>query len=86
MTYACLVWEFAADTHILKLQNLKTRGTPVRELHMASQEPYIYYYVTKLCRQQAEVVQTHEHANVRDIGKDKGRHRKCKRLTLGGGH
>jgi hypothetical protein len=30
---------------------------------------YIYDYIKKLCRQQAEVIQNHENANVRDIGK-----------------
>jgi hypothetical protein len=31
-------------------------GAPVRELHMAFRAPYIYGYITKLCRQQAEVI------------------------------
>jgi hypothetical protein len=79
-------WEFAADTHLLKLQSLQNkvlrtsgkflRRTPVRELYMAFQVPYIYDYITKLCRQQAEVIQNHENANVRDIGTGEARHRK----------
>jgi hypothetical protein len=66
MTYACLAWEFAADNHLLKLQRLQNkvlrtignfpRCTPVRDLHMAFKLPYVYYYITKLCRQQAEVI------------------------------
>jgi hypothetical protein len=28
----------------------------------------MYDYVTKLCRQQAEVIQNHENTNVRNIG------------------
>jgi hypothetical protein len=36
-------------------------------------------------RQQAEVIQTHENANVRNIGQGETRHRKYKRLKLGGG-
>jgi hypothetical protein len=52
---------------------------------MAFQVPYINDYITKLCRQQAEVIQNHENANVRDIGKDEARHKKCKRVKLGGG-
>jgi hypothetical protein len=28
----------------------------------------IYDYITKLCRQQAEVIQNHENKNVRNIG------------------
>jgi hypothetical protein len=54
-------------------------------MHMAFQAPYIYYYIMKLCRQQAEVIQNHENANVRDIGKGEARHGKYKRLKLGGG-
>jgi hypothetical protein len=39
----------------------------------------------KLSRQQAEVIQSHENANVRNIGQGEARHRKDKRLKLGGG-
>jgi hypothetical protein len=44
------------------------RRIPVRELHMAFQVQYIYDYVSKLCRQQAEVIENYENANVRNIG------------------
>jgi hypothetical protein len=91
MTYASPAWEFAADTHILKLQRvhnnvLRITGnfpmrTPVREWNI----PHIYDYVTKLCRQQAEVIQNHENGNVRNKGQRETRHRKYKRLKLGGG-
>jgi hypothetical protein len=94
MTYACSAWEFAEDTCLLKLQRLENkvlrttgkfpRCTPVRELLRAFQVPYMYDYVTKLCKQQAEAIHNHEHANVRDIGKGEARHRKYKRLKLGG--
>jgi hypothetical protein len=47
--------------------------------------PYIYDYITKLCKQQGEVIQNHENENVRNIGQGNPRHRKYKRLTLGGG-
>jgi hypothetical protein len=57
----------------------------VRNLHMAFKLPYIYDYITKLSRQQAEVIQNHENANVRNIGPGDPRHRKYKRLNLGGG-
>jgi hypothetical protein len=83
MTYACPTWEFAADNHLLKLQRLQNedlrtirnfaRRTPVRDLHMAFKLPYIYDYVTKLCRQQAEVIQNHEKANVRNVGQGEPR-------------
>jgi hypothetical protein len=43
-------------------------------------------YPTKSCRQQAEVIQNHGKENVRYIGQGEARHRKYKRLKLGGGH
>jgi hypothetical protein len=36
-------------------------------------------------RQQAEVIQNHENAYLRNIGQGEHRHRKYKRLKLGGG-
>jgi hypothetical protein len=51
MTYACPTWEYAADTHLLKLQRLQNRvlraignferRTPVREMHVALNIPYV---------------------------------------------
>jgi hypothetical protein len=86
MTYACPAWEFAADNHLPKLQLLQNkflrttrkflRCTQVRDLHMAFNLPHIYDYITTLCRQQAEVIQNHENANVRNIGKGELQHRK----------
>jgi hypothetical protein len=80
MTYASPAWEFAADTHLLKLQRLQNkdlrtignfpRRTPVRELHR---------------RQKAQVIQNHKNANVRHIGQGEARHLKHKRLKLGDG-
>jgi hypothetical protein len=46
---------------------------------------YIYDYITKLCRQQAEVIQNHENAEVRNIGQGEPLHRKYKGFKLGGG-
>jgi hypothetical protein len=90
LTYACPAWEFAADSHLLKLQRLQNRilcsnsnfprRTPVRELHKAFSIPYVYDYMTKLSRQQEEVIQNHE-----NIGQGGARHRKYKRLKIGGG-
>jgi hypothetical protein len=95
MAYACPACEFAADAQLSKLQRLqnkvlRTTGkcpsrTTVLELHMAFQVPYIYDYITKLCRQQAEVIQNHENANVRDVETEEARHRRYKRLKLGCG-
>jgi hypothetical protein len=71
-------WELAVDNHQVKLQRLQNKvlrtignfpkHTPVQDLHMAFKLPYIYDYITKLCRQQAEVIQNHENANVHNIG------------------
>jgi hypothetical protein len=93
MTYACPAWEFAADSHLLKLQRLQNRvlcttaprRTPTRALHRAFQLPYVYDYITKICRKQAEVMQIHDDVNVRNIGKNEAQYRKYKRLKLGGG-
>jgi hypothetical protein len=84
-----------ADIHLLKLQHLQNkvlhtigkflRHIPVHELHIPFHVLYINDYITKLCRQQAEVIQNHENANVPDIGTGEARHKKYKRLKLGGG-
>jgi hypothetical protein len=47
--------------------------------------PYVYDFITKLCRQQAEFIQNHHNPNVRVIGQGKAQHRKYKSLKLGGG-
>jgi hypothetical protein len=63
MTYACPVWEFAADTYLLKLQCLQNKVlctignfpgcTPVLNLNRIFNLPYVHDYVTKWCRRQA---------------------------------
>jgi hypothetical protein len=58
------------------------KRTSVRDMHKSFHMPYVYDYITKLCRQQAEVIQNHENENVRYIGQDEARHRKYKRLKL----
>jgi hypothetical protein len=95
MTYACPAWEFAAESHLLKLQRLQNkvlrtlgnfpRRTPVRDMHVAFQIPYVYGYITKSSRQQAEVILNHENENVRYIGQGESPHREYKRLKLGAG-
>jgi hypothetical protein len=89
MAYACPSCELAPHTYILKLQRiykvLRTTGnfrrcTPFRDLHTAFNLPYIYDYITKLCR-----IQNHENGPVRSIGQGEARHGKYKRLKLGGG-
>jgi hypothetical protein len=78
--------EIAASTK----QGFRTTGnfakcTPGRDLHTAFNLPYVYDYITELCRQQAEVMQNHENDYVRGIGQGEARYRKCKWLELGGG-
>jgi hypothetical protein len=95
MTYACPACEFMAAIRLLKLQRLQNkvlrtpgnfpRCTSVRDLHLAFNLPYVYDYITKLCRQQTEVIQNYENVSVCNIGQGKARHRKYKRLELGGG-
>jgi hypothetical protein len=63
MTYACPAREFAAESHLLKLQRLQIRvlrttgnspkRTSVRDKRKAFKIPYVYDYITKSCRQQA---------------------------------
>jgi hypothetical protein len=77
MTYASPAWEFAAETHLMKLESLQNkvlcttgnfpRRTSVRYLHTAYKRPYAYNYATKLCSQKAEVIKNHKNANVRNI-------------------
>jgi hypothetical protein len=95
MTYACPVWEFAAVSHVLKLHRLQNRvhrtagnlprRTATHALHLTFKISYVYDYITKICRKQAEVMQNHEHVNVQNIGKSEAQHREHKRLKLGGG-
>jgi hypothetical protein len=85
-TYACIAWEPATDITFLELQRLQNKvlrtigkfssSTPVREFHVAFQVPYVYDYITKLCRQ------NHENANVRDFGKTKSDRENIRGLNL----
>jgi hypothetical protein len=78
MTYACSAWELAANAYLLKLQRQRNKAvritgnfptsTRIRDLQMAFNSQYVYDYVTKLCRQQAEVAHNHENEHVHGIG------------------
>jgi hypothetical protein len=46
---------------------------------------WLLKYITKLYSQQAQVIQNHENANVRNIGQGEARQIKYTRLTFGGG-
>jgi hypothetical protein len=85
MTCVCPAWEFAAECHLLKLQRmqnkvLRTIGnfpkrTSVRDMDKAFHILYVYDYITKSCRQQAEVIQNHENENVPYIGQGEAQHK-----------
>jgi hypothetical protein len=89
------MWEYVADAHLLKLQRMQSRVlhavgnihrcTPVCELHVAFKIPYVYDYITESCKTQAEIILNHVNPNVHGIGQGEARHRKYKRLKLGGG-
>jgi hypothetical protein len=95
MTYTCPTWEHAADVHLLILQSLQNRVlraignlercTPVHELHVAFKIPYVYDYITKLCRTQKEVILNDANPNLHCTGQGETSYRKYKRLKLGGG-
>jgi hypothetical protein len=96
MTYAWPAWELAADTYLSKFQRLQNKVlrtignfpkcTPVRDLHTAFNLPCVYdYSITELYRREAEVIQNHGNEHVGGIGQGEARHRKHKRLKLGGG-
>jgi hypothetical protein len=86
MTYACLARKSAADIHLMKLQRLQNgvlhiigkfpRSTTNLDMHMVFQIPHVYNYVTKLHRQQAQVIQNHVSAHVRNTGQGKARLKK----------
>jgi hypothetical protein len=46
---------------------------------------YVYDYITKLCRKQAEVIENHLNPNVRATGQGDAMHRKHIGLKLGDG-
>jgi hypothetical protein len=89
MTHACPTWGYAADAHLLKLQRMQNRlfratgnldrSTPVRKFHVAFKIPYVYDYITKLCRTQVEVILNHVNTNARGTGQADAR------LKLDGG-
>jgi hypothetical protein len=92
MTYACPAWEYAADIRLLKLQRLQSRvlrivgnlprRTPTRALHLTFHIPYVYDYVTKIRRKEAEVIQNHDNINFRNMGKNEAQRRKHKSSDL----
>jgi len=90
ITYACPASDFAADSHLLKLQRLQNidlrttgnvpRRTPTRALHRTFMMIH-----KKICRKQAEVIQTHHNVNVRNIDRNEAQLMKNKNLKLDDG-
>jgi hypothetical protein len=85
MTYACPASELEAETYHVKWQRLLnkvlrtvgnvSRFTLVRDVYAALNLPYVYDYITKLCRQQTEILQNHENERARSIGQGEATHR-----------
>jgi hypothetical protein len=44
---------------VLRTTGKFPRNTPIRDMHISFQIPYVYDYITKLCRQQTQVIQHH---------------------------
>jgi hypothetical protein len=84
MAYACPTWDCSPSRKVLRANGKFDRRTPIHDLHLAFKILYVYNYITKLCRRQAEVILNHETPNVRAIARGEARHRKHKRLKLGG--
>jgi hypothetical protein len=61
------------------------RCTPVREMHVAFKIPYVYDFINKLCRTQAEVILNLVNPIVSVIGQGEAIYRKYRRLKLGSG-
>jgi hypothetical protein len=64
------------QNRILRAIGKLDRRTPVRDLHLAFKIPYVYDYITNVCRKEAEVILNHENPNVRAIAQGEARHRK----------
>jgi hypothetical protein len=88
--YACPTWDYVTDAHFLKLQcrvlraiGKLDRHTLIHEMHVAFRIPFVYDYITKLCRMQVEVIPNHRNPIVCDTGQGESMCRKYKRLKLG---
>jgi hypothetical protein len=94
LTYVCPAWELVAESYLLKWQCIQNNVlhtienfpscTLVHDSYTAFNLSYVYDYLTKLCRQQADIIRNLENEIVRGT-EGEARHRKYKRLKLGGG-
>jgi hypothetical protein len=68
------------QTHLMKLQRLQNKVPHYWQFSKAHTGPRfahrfqnsVYDYITKLCRQQAEVIQNHDNENIRNTGQGEG--------------
>jgi hypothetical protein len=81
--YLAVVWQWTLLSRKHLDNSLPRNGHLSMQWSHLSQ--YVYDFITKLCRQQAERVQNHENEHVRNTGQGETIHRKYKRLKLGGG-
>jgi hypothetical protein len=68
LTYVCPAWEFSVDTLSYEIAAFAkhgspyhcqlSKGIPTRELHVAFNIPHMYVFITRVCRQQADVYET----------------------------
>jgi hypothetical protein len=72
------------QNRVLRAISNLDRRTPVRDLHLAFKIPYVYDYIDKLSRRQAEARLNHQNPSVHAIGQGEARHRKHNRFKLGG--
>jgi hypothetical protein len=87
LQFHCYHWKLQRlQNRVLRTIGNFPRRTTVRDIHVAFQIPHVYDYITKLCMQQAEIIENHDNENVRNIWQGGARHRKYKRLKFGGGH
>jgi hypothetical protein len=89
MTYACSAWEFAAETHLLKLQLLQNKVIRTIGKLPKRTPSAICIWLSKFrtfmsCRQQAEI-QNHENRNVRYIEQGKPDIENIRGLNLAAG-
>jgi len=85
------LWRTVTPSKLQRLQNevLRVirnlpRFTSIWDLYRSFKIPYLYNFITHLCRERATAIRNHENVNIRTIGRGEARGRKYKRLKLGG--
>jgi hypothetical protein len=51
-------------------------------MHTTFNIPYVYNYITKFCRQPAQVIQNQENSHIQNIGQGKAKDREYERHNL----